>query len=323
MEILEHLIARHAQKHLWINVVWIVTIEYTAVSIFPLFFMQCNFYTKNFKIGYSQYECPICTTRSSRKDNIQRHLRNLHPNEDQQKIFANILQNFKDKNTAKKHNKSIEKDVCQKLNAVFVEETPTNFVYNPESVIKFAGRIPMAQIPIISEAITTNVNKTSIETNASKLKEDHKSTIKLVLEVDEPHDDDPSLNNIQIYRKLLSPYLKPPQAVLEASSKFSQDTNYNVPINSKIIENGNQKTSPSKLKLNVPVNKTTSNQLEIYRRILMPTHDDDKMVTNNEKNNSDKINVSDPSKNGQNRNEYFSEMHWRKRTSQCFNQIDQ
>lgn len=206
------------------------------------------------------YECTLCTAKSGRKDNIRRHVRNLHADsEDElQLILRKIFDNFakkKHESSAPKENKTEKSDTT--LNVVEIEmacaeqTNETNRSLEPmecmeettnsseivrniaTSVIKFVGRAPDVQLaqnksPSRSSRehkITSPAINDKAEPNPAKPKSQHSIEKDSIPEIGvnlpsfEPLSFDqfpdiaplPLLNtntNLNVYRQLLSPYLK-------------------------------------------------------------------------------------------------------------------
>lgn len=276
------------------------------------------------------YECPLCDVKSRRKDNIQRHLRNLHPNENHSELLQKVVEKF---NEESKRNRIQENDNVTEFEhskSIVVQESASKPIegIEPEnciSVIKFVGPTTPPVIIVNHEDLTNQA--TSIEpSNTTNL------TNELHLDInDSPSETTPN-NNIKIYRKLLSPYLKPPPAVLNNSQPSSvPEPNQNTLDSNKIESSFPKLMQPIKK----PINKITMDQFEIYRRILNPSHSSDSDTSSVASgsgicgNNVAKPNVGEKQSNDLNlikskeqSREYFSEMHWRKRTSQSFSQMN-
>lgn len=134
------------------------------------------------------YECTLCPAKSNRKDNIRRHVRNLHSNSEKEleSILSIIIENFskkqnlRDKKTENVYSKGIsdhsevkrKSDETARAEAshiipraiVEIEavEIPKN---NTTSVIKFAGRTNHAQESSLNENNPNSVSSTIHETN--------------------------------------------------------------------------------------------------------------------------------------------------------------
>lgn len=129
------------------------------------------------------YECTLCSAKSSRKDNIRRHVRNLHSESDEElrQILKNIFDNFeKEKNKSNKDEKTekskttmnIEESknasVCanEMIEARKSIEEPImslNVVRNiATSVIKFVGRSRGVQSVHENEEIIAEQTKTTV-----------------------------------------------------------------------------------------------------------------------------------------------------------------
>lgn len=206
------------------------------------------------------YECTLCSAKSGRKDNIRRHVRNLHADsEDElQLILQRIFDNFSKKRVGLKENKTepeapmnvlvdkISPDCVQQTNEINQTESamettkPTEIVRNnATSVIKFVGRTQEVQQTqdeeqssgvvvnnIVNNAISDKTSSSSTQLKKQNPTENESRTnsidpIDVNLPSLEPLSFDrfptmaplPLLNtntNLNVYRQLLSPYLKKP-----------------------------------------------------------------------------------------------------------------
>lgn len=193
-----------------------------------------------------------------------------------------------------------------------IAETSANIVCQYQSVIQFAGRSqtsPKLQVPEVIEERSKGISSpVSVPLDNSDNIEKHlqkKFNNELRVELVEPNE--PKISNMSIYRQLLSPYLKPPPNLDFRNGAQEQHKH-----------RGFQSERPMR-----------KDNVDIYRSILMSTPDDgQQLVIRNNSNDSHDNEKSSTSKtesfviHGQS-SEYFSEMHWRKRTSQCFNQMEQ
>lgn len=189
------------------------------------------------------YECTVCSAKSGRKDNIRRHVRNLHA--DSEERVALILKTIFD-NFTLKQNRSIKRPIptkktenqnlsltndstakCTKfpkpkpniiVDDVNQIETSKVLRSNATSVIKFAGRAPIQ----MQEDVINNRNP-SAEKQTNKFDQPVSTT---TVDVESPsyNLDLPPLNydpfpkfaplklntntNLTVYRQLLSPYLR-------------------------------------------------------------------------------------------------------------------
>ena len=184
----------------------------------------------------------------------------------------------------------------------------------PQSVIKFAAKAQRPQEENHSEIhLDTTIN----------CQESHLMTFNSQpeLTVDVYHSTIVEEKSTQ--RKLLSPYLKPPPAVLNNTTDAS--------------------AAEAFPKIHQPPKTThtrkTLDQFEMYRRILMSTEPEEETKSgtmsstvaasqsdiNAKKEDTtiiiqpnDLISSTESAATWKHSKEYFSEMHWRKRTSQCF-----
>ncbi|KAJ6637333.1 Zinc finger protein [Pseudolycoriella hygida] len=266
-------------------------------------------YDRHIKIkhGSTVFCCPLCDVQSGRKDNILRHIRNLHSDENSDEIIKKISKAATRLKGPESNEGSVNSDVKSIEKIKIIESS--NAVCQYQSVIKFAGRSqPTPQPSQQSEDcskdahVSSNVNEDVSKTNDDKLSKNiqKKYCNELRVELDEHSGRDHKISNINIYRQLLSPYLRPPPNLETRNGIQEKCGEYS-------IQNDN-----------LPIRKEN---VEIYRSILMSDHVQDHSMNdqNNKKLTNNKI---DPLViHGQN-SEYFSEMHWRKRTSQCFNQME-
>lgn len=282
--------------------------------------LKSNFFI--FFLGSTSFQCPLCDVQSGRKDSILRHIRNLHSEENFEEIIHKISKNV----TVKKVHRPAESEFVSGIiieNVVHdpIEKTteasstikPTdNPVCQYQSVIQFAARSqtpPQIQLPaeVIEENDNDESTNVSINSDESIEKSPQKSFNKeLHVELVEPNERDPKISNISIYRQLLSPYLKPPPNLDFRNGSTQEQHNH------RVFDR-------------LPIRKEN---VDIYRSILMSTSDEEhQTVIRNSSNISHDNAQSTKNKteplviHGQS-NEYFSEMHWRKRTSQCFNQME-
>lgn len=293
------------------------------------------------------FQCPLCDVQSGRKDNILRHIRNLHSAEKFEEIIKKISKAVARVPVPDAMEQSV---IVPNLNSKKkVDAVNTSNVCQYQSVIRFAGRsdtaIPerleksttewsekptlqcpekptlhcseKASTPIqivvddeFSPQITAPMNVSSIDDGNNIHPE--RLNKELHVELAEPIDGGQTVNNVNIYRSLLSPYLRPPPNLddINGAQEPAKRRGYQV-----------QGDRLPKRKENV----------EIYRSILMSTDDQERhqtpVIQNNcadvvEKNVKSSNNPTSIVIHGQS-TEYFSEMHWRKRTSQCFNRMKQ
>lgn len=203
----------------------------------------------------------------------------------------------------------------QSTKECIVTQPPTDCQY--QSVIKFAQRsqTPSQSQPSVNidEVDKECANDISIPAAACV---NHTLTVpkqfnnELRIELTEPTEPaDPKISNINIYRQLLSPYLKPPPNLDLRNG-----------IRDQYSDTGFRKSQHAGLLLR-------KDNVDIYRSILMSTDVEqdtvicDKSIVSQKtakisNNKTESLVIHGQSK------EYFAEMHWRKRTSQCFSQME-
>lgn len=123
------------------------------------------------------YECTLCSAKSGRKDNIRRHVRNLHSESDDelQKILEKIFANFEKKKNVPATNSNVvrekteatvnenatEKEICVPESNNVIEEPikSAKTVRNiATSVIKFVGRSQNIQVNHKKEEYNSKAN---------------------------------------------------------------------------------------------------------------------------------------------------------------------
>lgn len=279
-----------------------------------------------FVAGSTVFRCPLCDVQSGRKDNILRHIRNLHSDEN----FDDIIKKISKTVTRHKVAVAIETvaipniDTTEELNVdrtstPDVAELPdkTIAVCQYQSVIQFAGRsqtpsqVPTEHSEECTKEIDTppnvNVSTSHDDDSAKNIQKPFSNELRVEL-VEEPHDQ--KISNISIYRQLLSPYLRPPPNLDFRNGSQEQEKHRGYHVQSDRL----------------PIRKEN---VDIYRSILMSSTDQEhqSVIHNNSSVLQDNVKLTNSKTDalvihGQS-SEYFSEMHWRKRTSQCFNQMEQ
>lgn len=259
---------------------------------------------------------------------MQRHIKDFHPTEDRKALLAKIIERFKASKTSSLLSVAPTTEPTLASHVTTINE-PNNY----RSVIQFVGRPkniikssqPKPKEPVVRSYIPTHdlIDRSSV-TNPLSLDLSHTTPTT-------------SINNMKLYLKLLSPYLKPQTtaAALNTSTTTSStwfcygSEHYNSMMNER-IEDVRERSDTL-----VTSAKMTSEQLAIYRGILKPSDEttqpntldlttDVSTNTKTEDQHTDKA-VATKSQNTpeiQSRNENFAEMHWRKRTSQCFSQME-
>lgn len=272
--------------------------------------------------GKKCFQCPVCPIKSSRRDNIQRHIRNLHTDGNIRELFSQIISSGKFITGNETGNDAIDNgkettDYSKPItsdadtNEKSVSE-PVQDAINTCSVIKYAGRCTET---IVNQSIK-GIEKPLVKLISSEIvkEPDRRIDTPLTIDLAEPLPTSPQ-KSVNIYRQLLSPYLRPPKEVIEncnAKKQIHSSFADEIPIIPKCIENRH----------NQPIRKRYDN-LEIYRQILMPTRDDadGKTAAKPAESICEKIVPRQDTEPNRNQNN-FIEMHWRKRTSQCFSQMN-
>lgn len=283
------------------------------------------FYYYIFCTGSIVFRCPLCDIQSGRKDNILRHIRNLHSDANFDDVIKKISKTVTRRKipeaaeTEHRIESTEEVNVSQTLPNVVTEMAKnSNAVCQYQSVIQFAGRsqTPPPLPTEDSEDCTTEINTAVVSTsnyddNAEKnLRKSFSNQLRV--ELVEPNERDQTISNISIYRQLLSPYLRPPPNLDFRNGSLEPEK----------LRGGYQVQSDR-----LPMRKEN---VDIYRSILMSATDQEhQTVIQNSSSVLHQDNVklttskTEPLVIHGQSSEYFSEMHWRKRTSQCFNQMEQ
>lgn len=223
------------------------------------------------------YECTLCPAKSTRKDNIRRHVRNLHSNSDDelQTILEKIIQNFSGKHKKKKSKKT-EKTISSGSGmevAKTSECEPNKLIDNTTSVIKFAGRTnqPDENSLIDLGGSTECGNDLNLPVSTSqeeKQTEDEgiNSSADIATELPslsyEPLNLDPfpeiislpminTNTNLNVYRQLLSPYLK-------------KATNSNEECSSKSMEEPAKESTKPSSKPIIVIDRPPKKMIEKY-----------------------------------------------------------
>lgn len=166
------------------------------------------------------FECTLCSVKCSRRDNIRRHVRNIHSHENVVDVLRAIFQRYS--TITKKTDKSV----------IDRDDKLLENVNNATSVIRFAGRIvpspsssmaeqkqptpapeSTAKTCVIMESPVSDVVPTtttssiavSKQTSSDKTGGSRLSPPTEPLPAQRPQ----SWSNMSVYRQLLSPYLKP------------------------------------------------------------------------------------------------------------------
>lgn len=278
----------------------------------------------------------MCPIKSTRHDNIRRHIRNLHTDKNIKELYRQISSTIE--YNKKINDNEIATEIVANFNSKPTEYDEIDSIDNEKekselklipdslnscSVIKFAGRSEETTKIDYSNEFTVKKSFVNIISNEVIKEPDRSIIINTPLEINitEPIELQQSPpKNVQIYRQLLSPYLKPPKEVIENSNANTKQIhttsafNEDLPIVPKFIDNRHN---------NKPIRKRYDN-LEIYRQILMPNRiDENEEILASNRNvevisNKSVVDVqTEPNRSQSN----FAEMHWRKRTSQCFSQM--
>ncbi|XP_037029804.1 zinc finger and BTB domain-containing protein 24-like [Bradysia coprophila] len=352
---------------------------------------ECNVCSKSFdrqrshdrhmkiKHGSTVFQCPLCDVQSGRKDNILRHIRNLHSAEKFEEIIKKISKTVARVPVPDAIEQSVIVANVGTKKEVATIQTPNVFQY--QSVIRFAGRsaperleeptsersekqmpdrldiptalerseetttidrpeiptmLARAEIPITLELpeipvpvrtktptpiriVVNDEYSSDIDTSTNEESIDNSDNIQpnrlnkeLHVELAEPTNSSQTVSNISIYRQLLSPYLRPPPNLDHRNGAQEPERRRGYQVQGDRLP---------KRKENV----------EIYRSILMSSDDQEPHQTSVIQDNRPDVveenvkSTTNPTSiviHGQS-SEYFSEMHWRKRTSQCFNRMEQ
>lgn len=151
------------------------------------------------------YECTLCETKTTRKDNIRRHVRNLHANEDINidKILENIFTNFS-KQFIDKGEKKTEQ------NSIYSNDDATIARNGLTSVIKFIGKSEEKSnidATKMNSEIDRKIREKEVQSSYTFTKSIYKP---LTLEPIPSVEPTPLVikSNLNVYHELLSPYLK-------------------------------------------------------------------------------------------------------------------
>lgn len=271
---------------------------------------------------------------------MQRHLKDFHPTEDRKALLVKIIERFKTSKTSSVQSVAPTTEPTLDKNITTTINHPNNY----RSVIQFVGRPK-------NNALVSNIIKTTSPKPKEAAARSYVPSNELI---DRPNATKPltldlnnttpatSTNNMKLYLKLLSPYLKPtaPVALNTSATTHAEQTStatsfcygpehYNSMMNGRI---GDVTDRSDTL---VMSSKMTSEQLAIYRGILKPSDDtiqpNTLVLSHVASTDTKSDNIHEP-KGGetkaqntteiQSRNDNFAEMHWRKRTSQCFSQME-
>lgn len=277
-------------------------------------FVEHRMFLRHMKIHSDEkdYDCPLCITKCGRKDNFMRHLKNLHPdadgNEILNKISENVLLNKKDKNL--NNDLSTRIDLTIPTTSVIKFAPPKVLQSNEELEIMEIENEPLL-IYEVEEEIKLQKESKTIIVEPSSVQE-----TELYLEID-PKSRKRSYSNLEIYRKILTPYSNRPQLIQESDNSSMKSNISHEPSSSTQLEESPLKYVLKKSVLNSEEEAVKNNKLmEIYRKILIPSKDEDLLQSEvcsskTEENNSVKSFKSNDID--------FSEVHWRKRNSQYFN----
>lgn len=267
-------------------------------------FVEHRMFLRHLKIhsDEKEYDCPLCVTKCGRKDNFMRHLKNLHPDADVKDILKKITENVL----------TNKKPTTEPRIEITIPST---------SVIKFAPPNVIQPINEESENMEIDFEPLLIYEVEDEIKLQQESIIEpsnvqeteLYLEID-PKSRKRSYSNLEIYRKILTPYSNRPQLIQETDLNSMKT---NEPSSSTThLEESPLKYVLKKSIMNSEEEAVKNNKLmEIYRKILIPKNDEE-ILQNDECN---KIEENNSAKSFKGNDIDFSEVHWRKRNSQYFN----
>lgn len=228
------------------------------------------------------FECTLCSAQCSRRDNIRRHVRNIHANENIVEVLRTIFQRYS-KKIKKTEQNAIDDDENDESGASVI-------VHNVTSVIRFAKSNTNA-LPVTGQSSASAEPKRSSarpstdgSSNADmQLTDGDETPSDVSSKPPTPSDyaSSPSQAsnsptptppttveqkpmNMHVYRQLLSPYLKP-------SAKWRNMANEE--LQNSTPENPNQKldaptNNVRKGANTIDANKPPRDQYAIYRRIL-------------------------------------------------------
>lgn len=134
-------------------------------------------------LGNLYYECSLCEAKTTRKDNIRRHVRNIHAEtvDDVETILNEICRNHAERNkqTDKSSSKVKRKEKTEKITKKLVVPTTTTVIERchrddgqqiknaPMSVIKFVGK-STAPIDLVTDKSSCVVNLLPTKNNDPK-----------------------------------------------------------------------------------------------------------------------------------------------------------
>lgn len=260
--------------------------------------------------GSTEFRCPLCDVQSGRKDNILRHIRNLHSDANFDDIVKQISKTVARINVSGPVVQPII--TAESTKETITVNEPSN-VCQYQSVIQFAARsktptpVPIDVTDDVPNEVKSPIN---VPNDNSIVKNNSHDTFDKELRIDltEPNDSEQKISNINIYRQLLSPYLRPPP---------------NLDCINGTQEQCKRRVYAVQQRDHLPIRKEN---VDIYRSILLCTTDQEQHQTVISRKSDTDLPLSNGKAplviHGQSA-EYFSEMHWRKRTSQCFNQMEQ
>lgn len=256
-----------------------------------------------------EYDCPLCVTKCGRKDNFMRHLKNLHPEADGKEILQKISENVLINKKA---------DVPPRIEVTIPSTSVIKFAppKEPERIEKNedSGKMEIENEPLLIYEVEDEIK---LQKESQAIIVEPVQETELYLEID-PKSRKRSYSNLEIYRKILTPYSKSPQLIQEVDNSSMKANIGHEPSSSNQLEESPLKYVLKKSILNSEEEVVKNNKLmEIYRKILIPSNDEEILQSEEESHRKTEENNSAKSFKGNDID--FSEVHWRKRNSQYFN----
>lgn len=278
-------------------------------------FVEHRMFLRHMKIhsDEKEYDCPLCITKCGRKDNFMRHLKNLHPDADVVEILKKITENVL---TNKKDEKPMSKPRIEVTipSTSVIKFAPPNVTLTNEPINEEFENMEIENEPLLIYEVEDEI-KLQTEPQTIIVEPSNVQETELYLEID-PKSRKRSYSNLEIYRKILTPYSNRPQLIQETDLN-SMKTNISEPSSSSTqLDESPLKYVLKKSIMNSDEEAVKNSKLiEIYRKILIPKNDEE-ILQNDECN---KIEENNSAKSFKGNDIDFSEVHWRKRNSQYFN----
>lgn len=282
-------------------------------------FVEHRMFLRHMKIhtDEKEYDCPMCITKCGRKDNFMRHLKNLHPDADVKeilkKISENVLINKKDERAIADLPPRIEVTIPS---TSVIKFAPPNVIQPTVSINEELENMEIENEPLLIYEVEDEI-KLQQESQTIIVEPTSVPETELYLEID-PKSRKRSYSNLEIYRKILTPYSNRPQLIQETDNSLMKSNISHEPSSSTQLEESPLKYVLKKTIMNSEEEVVKNNKLmEIYRKILIPKNDEE--ILQNDECNENKTEENNSVKGFKGNDIDFSEVHWRKRNSQYFN----